>query len=124
MQRCFQSKYRIAGYFRRVFNFGSFEWRSTCENINFTKIKNPQLNCVECEVSGKRVHIPVIITRIFWSKTWLAENKSMRNFSPPIIALFAETLFFENNPLYGIPIFPPNSAEGLHFSTFHYNNYW
>ena len=46
------------------------------------------------------MHIPVIITRIFWSKTWLAENKSMQNFSPPIIALFAENLFFENNPLY------------------------
>ena len=28
----------------------------------------------------------------------------MRNFFPPIIALFAENLFFENNPLYGISI--------------------
>ena len=42
------------------------------------------------------------LLRIFWSKTWLAENKSMRNFFPPIIALFAENLFFETNPLYGI----------------------
>ena len=33
-------KYRIAGYFRRVFNFGSFEWRSTCENINFKNLKS------------------------------------------------------------------------------------
>ena len=59
-----------------------------------------------CFAVSKRVHIPVIITRIFWSKIWLAENKSIRNFFPPIIALFAENLFFENNPLYGIRIFP------------------